>query len=278
MARNYSDDEVEAIFRRALERQVEEGDGYGHDELIAAAREVGLDDDAIDKAVTEIEDERGEAAIYERLKKKQREAWQRHFVTYLVVAGGFLGMHALGFFGVWTIMMAFGWGMGMALHTFSAFRGPTEEDVAKERKKLNRKARRTAAAIARRDAKRRKAEAKAAKRARQGRNREAGDEIERAIEEGVTLLLSAAANKLREAAARSLEPPAPRPPETEFERYVADQKGGATTGSEKKKKKGVVVTPPPARREGPRARVEVDEDEAEEIGREDRRGRRRGRR
>ena len=35
MDRQYSDEEVEAIFRRALEQQVDDEDGYAHDELVA---------------------------------------------------------------------------------------------------------------------------------------------------------------------------------------------------------------------------------------------------
>ncbi len=267
MARNYSDEEVEAIFRRALERQVEEEDGYGHEELIAAAREVGLDDDAIERTLREIDEERGEQSIRDRLAKKDRARWLNHLVTYLVIAGGFLGMHALGYAGAWTIWMAFGWGMGLALQTFSTLRGPTDEAVHKERKKLNRAARRAAQARARRDAKRRLQAERAQKRARRKRGAEAGDDLERIIEEGVTLLLGAAAKKLREAT-RQMEA---SPPRTEFERFVADKKQGAPS----KSAPGVVVTPPPRRDARPKARVEVEPDaETEEV--ELARGRRRG--
>ncbi|MEZ4338396.1 MAG: 2TM domain-containing protein [Sandaracinaceae bacterium] len=269
MGRQYSDEEVEAIFRRALERQVEEGDGYGHDELIAAAREVGLDDAQIDKAVREIEGERGEAALYERVKKRQRERWLRHFVTYVVVIGGLLGLHALGLMGVGAIWAAFGWGMGLALHTFSTFRGPTEEDIEKERTKLNRKARRAAAAKARSEAKRRKAEQRAARRARKAAGQEAGDEIERVIEEGVTLLLNMAAQKLHEANQQMSQPP--RPP-TAFDDFVAAKKAGRAPAQH-----DPVVTPPPSR-EPVQARVEVEaEADPAEAERRDR-GRRRQRR
>lgn len=254
MARNYSDEEVEAIFRRALERQLEGEDGFAHDELIAAAREVGLGEDAIERAVHEIESERGDEAIIARLQRKSRDGWLRHLTTYLVIAGGFLGMHALGYVGVWAIWMAFGWGMGMALHTFGVVRGPTEERVAKEKSRLNRAARRKAMAEARREAKQRKAEEISRRGAGRSRHKGAGDELERVIEEGVTLLLTAAAKKLQRATA-----PIEKAPRTEFEHYVADQK----------KARGVVVTPPPARdapgKTVPRARVELDEAQDAEL-------------
>src|SRR6266853_209566 len=43
-ARSYTDAEVEAILRRAIEREQSRADGLGHDELLAAAREIGLPD------------------------------------------------------------------------------------------------------------------------------------------------------------------------------------------------------------------------------------------
>lgn len=220
--RNYSDDEVEEIFRRALERQAAAGDGFAHDELIAAAHEVGLDDDAIERAVRELEHDRTEESIRAAVTRKKRERWLRHLVTYLVIAGGFLGMHALGYVGVWAIWMAFGWGMGVALQTFGALRGATEEEVDKERKKLNRKARRAAQAKARAEAKRRKAEEKARRAKRSHHRSQIEDDLERVIEDGVSLLLSAAAKKLREATERA----EPAPPRTDFERYVRAKREG----------------------------------------------------
>ena len=259
--RNYSDEEVEEIFRRALERQAADGDGFAHDELIAAAHEVGLDDDAIDRAVRELEHDRTEASIRDRVAKRKRERWLRHLFTYLVVAGGFLGMHALGYVGVWAIWMAFGWGMGVALQTFSTLRGPTEEEVEKERKKLNRKARRAARAKARAEAKRRKAEARARRSQRKQQRGQIEDELERVIEDGVSLLLSAAAKKLREATERA----EPAPPRTDFERFVRAKKEGRSTDAYAK--------------ERPRVRVEaeVDSREGETISEESER-RERGRR
>lgn len=268
MDRQYSDEEVEAIFRRALERQIGEEDGYGHDELVAAAREVGLSDAQVDRAVREIAAERGEGALRERVKKRQRERWLRHLVTYVVVIGGLLGLHALGLIGAIAIWAAFLWGMGLALHTFSALRGPSDEAIEKERKKLNRKARRAAAAKARAEARQRKEEERAARRARKDSSSAAGDELERVIEEGVTLLLRAAADKLREAN----RGPAPRP-KTAFDDFVADKKAGRARDA----KRDPVVTPPPAR-EPVRARVEAPEEEPSEAEPESARGKRSRRR
>lgn len=243
---NYSDEEVEAIFRRALERQVEEEDGYGHDELVAAAREVGLDEASVERAVAEVAAERGTEAVRAKLKKKSRERWLRHFVTYVVVVGGLLGLHALGFMGAAAVWIAFLWGMGLALHTFGTVRGPSEERIAKEQRRLNRRARRRARARARADEKLRREE----ERRRRQAEGKSGDELERVIEEGVTLLLNAAARGIAEAGRKMNEEQRrkQRGPRTEFERYVHAKK----TGQE------AVVTPPPKAQ--PRVRVEVEEE------------------
>lgn len=259
-SRTYSDEEVEAIFRRALERQVEDGDGFAHDELIAAAREVGLDEASIDRALLEVDSQRSAVAVRERLTKKQREAWLRHFVTYLVVVGGSLAMHGLGFFGAWPIFMAFGWGIGMALHTFGAFRGPSDEAVEKVIVRQNRKARRAAKARERVEAKRR---AKA-ERTRRPKHAPVKGELEHVIEEGVSLLLAAAAKKLREAT-REID----APPPGEFGAYVKRQKSApreSTATSPAREKEPFITTP------APRARVETQEDEeAAELSHSDRR-------
>lgn len=270
MASRYSDDEVEAIFRRALERQVEDEDGFARDELIAAAREVGLDEDAIDRAIGELESERGDEELVERLRKKQRERWLNFLVFYLVFVGAFVGMNLLGFFGPWVAWVAFGLGIPLALSTFRTFRGPTEEDIEKERTRLNRKARREAKAKARKAARRQRKQEKRAreeeKRRRSERADRAGEELERVIEEGVTMLLSAAAKKLAEANAKSKTDPS-----SEFGKFVerkkAEARGETAPPAETKKKK---------RAEPPRARVEVDDDD--EAAEQPRRSRRRARR
>ncbi|MBX3275148.1 MAG: 2TM domain-containing protein [Sandaracinaceae bacterium] len=249
MTRQYSDEEVEAIFRRALERQAGEADGYGHDELVAAAREVGLSDAQIERAVGELEEQRGETALRARVVRRQRERWVRHLATYVVVIGGVLGLHALGLIGPVAIWAAFVWGMGLALHTFSTLRGPSEQAYAKERKRQNRKERRAAAARAREEARRRIEEAA---RARKG----TGDELERVIEEGVTLLLGMAAKKLREANQEMSRPP---PPPTAFDEFVTAKKTGAAPSA----RRDPIVTPPKPR--APiEARVELDP-EADEL-------------
>lgn len=262
-ARSYSDDELAAILRRALEKQAAEGDGFGHDDLIAAAREVGLDETAVEQAISELSHERSLADIAGAIKKRRREKWLRHLITYLAVVGGLLGMHFFAGAGEWVFYVAFGWGIGLALDTYSKLRAPTDQEVHRERERLNRHERRRREAEARREAKRRKAEEKAARRSRKQQRSEASENFERVIEEGVTLLLGVAAKKLRDATAEMERKH--EVPNTDFGRYVAGKQAEARGEA-----------PREARREPARVRVDVAEDELEPDEREARR--RRGRR
>ena len=255
--RSYSDEEVEAIFRRAFERQVAEGEGYGHEELVAAAREMGLDDDAVDRAVAEVDGHRTREAIRAELRRDQRLAWTRHLIGYLIVVGAALGLHAAGLAGVWAIWLAAVWGAGLAMHGVSAWSGPSERQIRREQGRRNRRARRIAKAKARREARRRAREERGARARRQ---REAEDELERVIEEGVTLLLGVAARKLSEASA-GLEARQARDrtdPDSEFGRDVARQKA---------RERGEPAPGAPSSPARPRVRVdaaaEPDPEEAE---------------
>lgn len=255
--RSYTDEEVEAIFRRALERQAAGEGGFAHDELIAAAHEVGLDEDAIARTVKELEAERADLDVHATVRRRQRERWVSHLAAYVAIAGSLLALHALGLVAAWAIAFAIVWGSMLALHTFSLARGPSEAALGKERRKRARRARRQEAARLYQEAQRRKAEERA-QRASAPRG-DAAKELERVVEEGVALLLGAAAKKLRETSARLEEKPLP---DTEFNRFVAKKKGGAA--------RGPVVTPPPASApRTPRVRVDAEDDhelEPEERG------------
>lgn len=256
--RSYSDEELQAILRRALERQAETSDNFGHDELVAAAREVGLDESAVERAIDEISFERDRGRIRDELRRRRREKWVRHLITYLAVVGGLLGLHALALVESWVYWVAFGWGIGLVLDTYGKLRAPTDEEVERQAERLNRKERRRAQAEARREAKRRRAEERALRAQRRAQRSEAGDHLERVIEEGVTLLLGAAAKKIREATEQMEREN--RTPDTEFGRYVARKRAEARGERPAQQ----------AARQRPRVRVETFDDAPEEHELEER--------
>ena len=266
----YSRDEVEEILRRAAERTHDGGDDLTHDELVSAAREAGIDVGAIEVAATELalrrEDQRAVGAWDARRKRR----FGSHLITFLIVIAGF-GLLDL-FFGWvgWSLVIALLWGMGLALHAVSSLRAPTPDQV----ERVSRKERRRREAERKRQLRRAAAEEMREK-FRQAKARRGGAErqFEAAVETGVTALMEVVARKI-EQAARGPERPLP---DSEFNRYVTQQKGGA---QRKGPAPAPVVKGAPPREiitPAPRVRVEDADREALDDELDDERARRRRR-
>ncbi|MGE0790798.1 MAG: 2TM domain-containing protein, partial [Sandaracinaceae bacterium] len=242
MTQRYRDEEAQEILKRAFEQQATSEDGFRKDELVEAARELGLDESAIDRAIEDVERERGTEQVRRDLVRRARERWLRNLVSYLVVMGGLVGLNVLGLVGMWIAWVAFGWGIGVAMSTLRAFRQPTDDEVEREQRKRSARAKQAAFAEKMREARQlekqlereereerreRKRERKRERRDRRGRSRErdertekAAEAFESAVEESGALLLSAAAKKIRSANAASSSTPA----DTDFNPDVAPQK------------------------------------------------------
>ncbi len=280
---------MEEILRRAAERTQQAEDGVRHDDLVAAAREVGIDAEAIDTALAELGEERTIEAATARWRKDARRRFVSHFSTYAIVMTFLVSLNFLVTPGVWwALYVALAWGLGVAFSARRALLSPTTEQVerllAREEKRAAKKARREAQRQAAEAWRRRWRElgdeARAASEARKRRGSVLANtekEIDRAIEEGVTALV-AALGKRAASAAKTLSEEltaAAASPRTEFERYVAQQKQPAPVASTVASAgaKGPIVTPPPPRTRVAEADEQVDEDELEERTR--RTGRRR---
>ncbi len=275
--RSYTRDEMEEILRRAAERTQQAEDGVRHDDLVAAAREVGIDPGAIDEALAELGEEKTVEAAAARWTRDARRAFVSHFSTYAIVMAFLGSLNYLTTPGVpWALWVALAWGMGVAFSARRALLAPSTEQVerlmAREEKRAAKKARREAQKQAaeawRRRWKELGDEARIASEARKRRGTvlaQAEKEIDRAIEEGVTALVSALGKRAASAAQTLSGEPPRREPRTDFEKYVARKSGTAPapTAISSAARSGPIVTPPP------RTRVEVDareeEDEREEV-------------
>jgi hypothetical protein len=275
--RSYTRDEMEEILRRAAERTQQAEDGVRHDDLVAAAREVGIDPGAIDEALAELGEEKTVEAAAARWTRDARRAFVSHFSAYAIVMAFLGSLNYLTTPGVpWALRVALAWGMGVAFSARRAILAPSTEQVerlmAREEKRAAKKARREAQKQAaeawRRRWKELGDEARIASEARKARGSvlaQAEKEIDRAIEEGVTALVSALGKRAASAAQTLSGEPPRREPRTDFEKYVARKSGAAPAPSATSSavRSGPIVTPPP------RTRVEVDareeEDEREEV-------------
>jgi hypothetical protein len=266
--RSYTREEMEEILRRAAERTQAAEDGVRHDDLIAAAREAGIDPDEVEAALGELGAERTAEAAAARWTRIRRQRFWSHLSTYAIVMAFLASLNVLATPSVWwSLYVALAWGLFVALGARRAFLPPSDADVDR----MLAREERAAAKKAKREERKRAAEAW------QKRWREIGEEarlaaerrrvqgsplaraekeIDRAIEEGVNALVGAL-TKRAETAAREV-----RAPRTDFERYVATRRDGTREPSPP------LVTPPP------KTRVAVD-DEREEV--EERREKKRSR-
>lgn len=169
--RTYGQEEVDAILDRALRAQAKDGTRLTHEELVAAASEVGIPKGAIDSAARNLERGRSQPddkAIVAAWKKRARLALFRHFVVYALVGAmlAFANLAATPAV-LWFPIVLLGWGVGVAMHLMSVVFADEERILERERRKLERRARRE-------------------------RWKRRGADFERAVDQGVNALLDIA--------------------------------------------------------------------------------------
>jgi hypothetical protein len=184
--KTYSREEADEILRRALAEQA--ADGINHDDLVAAAREVGIPEGAIEAAASQLGEHRSVKQRVELLRRQKRRAFGRHLASYLIANGGiFLFDYFDGgpwFFQyvliVWGIILLLLGIRQLAPEEASLVRR-AEREIEKEKRKADRQRRRTG-------------QPKAHPGGMQGATRE----FEQAVQEGASALLSAAARAIRD--------------------------------------------------------------------------------
>jgi hypothetical protein len=248
MAARYSDEEMREILRRALESE-SDVDGIEHEDLVAAAVEVGIDPAAVEQAAIELRDEREAVGVVGAKQRKRRRRFVKSLATFAMVNSFLFAIDFITPGGPWFYWPLLGWGLLVALHGLRVL-PPMSADT--EREAVDTEMRR----ISRRRAKEARRLAKEAERQerKQGRNRQGGTEsaFESAVEEGVTALLGALAGQLKRAA--SGRPPNRKPP-SDFDHFVAHEKGS----------RRVPAADAPVAPSAPQARVVIDQAAAEVV-------------
>ena len=269
MSRTYSREEVDEILRRAAARAGSSGEPMlTRDELVDAAREAGIDAEAVHRAADEVET--GIAAPARLPTEEEavaawvahrRRSFTSHLLTWLVVCAGLMVMNLIGGGPLWFQWPLAGWGIAVALQAIGILRGPTPEQIERvrrrhrkqrkdEQKKLEASSRQAEAHV-RAEQKRLAQEQRRGQRARR---QEAAGAFEAAVEEGVTALMTVAARTLTEVAQRSR--PSERR-ETEFDRYVARKKRGETPRPQERVPLRVDIAP---QAEPERVRFDADDE------------------
>jgi hypothetical protein len=238
--RKYSAAEVHEILRRAAEKSASKDSepALAHSDLVAAAREAGIDPAEVERAAREVDAQRGEVDAAAELRAKNRRGFLSHLTAYVVVNLA-LWLFSLVVAGAsWGLVPAIGWGIGLVFHLLSAMREPTREQVLRFMRERAAVAEAVARSQARSDERRAARAQKEAKKAEEAARkeqkrqqkeqtkeklREASEAFESAVEQGVTAALRAAAVQI-DALAKKADPVEPSP--TDFQQYIQQKKGG----------------------------------------------------
>jgi hypothetical protein len=266
MAGRYNDDEMKEILRRALESE-ESADGIDHEDLVAAAAEVGIDRSLVERAAVEMRDESAALARVEQKQRKRRRGFFKSFATFAVINAFLFAIDYLTPGGPWFYWPLLGWGMFVALHGLKVL-PPMSADTKREAVEAEK---RRIVHLRAKEARRRAREAdKRARRERGDRRSSAESAFESAVEEGVTALLSALAGQLSRATGAS-----GAAGHSDFDRYVEKRRGAqhARPSAERIPSADVPVdsTSPRARVSIEDAAIEVVEEELEALRRRERR-------
>ena len=201
MTRKYKDSEVDAILQRALSEQ---GD-IAHDDLVAAAAEIGVSRDAIERAAERLDERMEEADAVAEARQKRKQRFQASMMTFVIVNIFLFAIDMLTGGGWWFYWPLLSWGMLMALQGAKLLQ---PEPVPKALVKRRRKARKDAARVA-------------VETQRKHRTATATKRFEDAVDGGVTALFEALAKRI-EGATPSSES---KEVAGDFARYVARKSG-----------------------------------------------------
>lgn len=119
MGRRYTDEEARAVFDRAL--SADSDAGIGHEELVAAAAEVGLSREAVERAIGEMEVAKAERETKHAILARRRRRFVNHLVPFVAVNGFLFLINSLTSPGAWWCLFPlFAWGLGLFFHAWAA--------------------------------------------------------------------------------------------------------------------------------------------------------------
>jgi hypothetical protein len=147
--RRYTDEQARDIFERAL--RVEADGRMGHEELVAAAAEVGLSRQVVERAVAELELAQAEREATNAILGRRRRRLYNHLVPFLAFNAFLFLVNWLTTPGAWWCLFPlFGWGLLLFFHAWLALsRRVSTGGLRRELARSERRQRRTLQELAR---------------------------------------------------------------------------------------------------------------------------------
>ncbi|HEY2512298.1 MAG TPA: 2TM domain-containing protein [Polyangiaceae bacterium] len=204
--RVFTQEEVNAILSRAVERQSPSAGSLTYDELVDAARQAGISTEAIDDAIGDVASSSAARVADDEVKLEvaarswtARRAFAIHFTAYVMVMALLTFANWIswrdGDRTPWVFIPALGWGIGLATHLTTVLFGHVFPDPKREiriREELGRHADR------KREERERREEKERARASREAIKQNASD-LGRAVQHGMANLLADVAKNIREA-------------------------------------------------------------------------------
>jgi hypothetical protein len=113
-SRQYSDDEVNRIIRRAL--KIKNEDRISHQDLIETAREIGIDPKILETAIEQEQRQFEKERIRQVRLKRRKVGFYSHLWSYLIVNAALLLINNFTPGPWWVQWPVLGWGIGLAFH------------------------------------------------------------------------------------------------------------------------------------------------------------------
>lgn len=130
-SRQYDNDEVNRIIRRALKLKQE--DTISHQDLIDTAEEIGIDPQILETAIKQEQREFEKEKLHKARLKRRKVGFYSHLWSYLIVNGALLLINKFTPGPWWFQWSVLGWGIGLAFH-FKAIFFPHVKKFEKRRK------------------------------------------------------------------------------------------------------------------------------------------------
>lgn len=138
--RSYSDEEVRAILARALEKQQRRD--MSHEDLIAAAREVGVSEAELEEAAREEARRRENDREIEEWRTDNQRGLRAHTITWLSVTLLLASINVITGGIWWFLIPTLAWAVGLAAHWNAVRSGPTARALDRRRHHRERQQRR----------------------------------------------------------------------------------------------------------------------------------------
>ncbi len=118
-SQQYNQEEVSRIIRRAL--KIKNEDTISHQDLIATAREIGIDPKILETAIEQEQQEFKKEKIRQARLKQRKMAFYSHLWSYLIITAVLLLINIFTSGPWWFQWAVLGWGIGLAFHFKAIF-------------------------------------------------------------------------------------------------------------------------------------------------------------